>query len=92
MLSHSLNDSNGAMDWDRVIAQASLGRDPDCAPYAKTLTVFVQAWSDGEDGRVLVELESYERALQVRKTIWAEDLFFVANWMCHAFTCTLQRW
>ena len=46
---------------------------------AKKLAEFARAWSGGEDGHILRELEAYERTLRVKRKLYPHDLHALAK-------------
>ena len=66
-------------DWEKIIKVASYGMPPEYAQDAIMFCDFVQKWSGGAEGKILSELEAYERVLQVKRKIAASDLKALAS-------------
>ena len=62
------------VDWDSIAKQACIGMGDEFLDDAKKLAEFVRAWSGGEDGFILKDLEAYERTLKVKRKLYPHDL------------------
>lgn len=62
------------MDWGLIAKQASLVMGQEWVPKATHLCDFVRMWSGGADGRIIRELETYEKQLKVKRNIHPHDL------------------
>jgi hypothetical protein len=69
----------GDIDWEQVAKQACIAMGPDFGASAKLICEFVKLWSGGVDGRVLKDLEAYERTLTVKRSIYPADLGKLTN-------------
>jgi hypothetical protein len=70
-------------DWLQLAQTASLGMGPEYKDVATVYSEFVAAWSGGEHGEILAELESYERTLSVKRKLAAADLRQLAKIRFH---------
>ena len=71
--------ANKDMDWDAVAKQACIGMGADFLEDARKLAEFVRAWSGGEDGHILRDLEGYERTLKVKRKLYPHDLLAISK-------------
>ena len=70
----------GKLDvWDQVARIASIGMPPNYIETASTYCSFVKQWAGGKDGKVLLDLEAYEKVLSVKRKIATQDLRAMAN-------------
>ena len=93
-LASAQKKETGEIDWDLVASQAAIGRGPGYAATARKFGDFVRAWSGGEDGRILRELEAFEKTLQVKRAIAPDDLQLlgkVARGICKCNSSILHR-
>jgi hypothetical protein len=68
--------SDANIDWDVVAQIADFGLN---LPSSSMLCKFVEKWSGGMDGKILKELEQYERTLSVRRKLQPEALFEISK-------------
>ena len=66
-------------DWTKIVNQACIGMPPNYSKIATQLVKFVQAWSGGSSGRILKELEKYERLMTIKRNLAASDLHSMGN-------------
>ena len=60
--------------WEHVAKLASVGMPQGYINMAGAMCSFVKEWSGGKGGRVLDELEAFERTLKVKRNISSQDL------------------
>ena len=71
---HNLATATNHVDWDVIAKKACIGMGPEFIGSAKLICEFVRAWSGGQDGRILRDLEGYERSLAVKRKLYPQDL------------------
>lgn len=80
---HSIINSQSKrkqLNMEQVVKQASVGNGGNAAiPQIKQLATFVVAWSGGQEGHILKDLEAYERACTIKRKLSPADLGALAD-------------